>query len=164
MNLEKRTTYEYLDQAKQLYDWLIKPLEPLLAGSKIDTLVFIPDGALRNIPMAALHDGEKYLIEKFAVAVTPGLTLMEPRAFKRETIGMVANGLSDGVQGFAPLVYVSEEMSSLKKLYGGTELMNQAVRENKYRQGICWRELFDRSHRIAWPFRFGCEENFCINV
>ena len=58
VNLEKRTTYEYLDQAKQLYDWLIKPLEPLLANTKIDTLVFIPDGALRNIPMGALHDGQ----------------------------------------------------------------------------------------------------------
>ena len=131
VNLEKRTTYEYLEQAKQLYDWLIKPLEPLLANSKIDTLVFIPDGALRNIPMAALHDGQKYLIEKYAIAVTPGLTLMEPRAFKRETIALVANGLSDGVQGFAPLQYVSGEMSSLKKLYGGSELMNkQFVKTN----------------------------------
>jgi len=124
VNLEKRTTYEYLAQGKQLYDWLIKPLEPLLAGSKIDTLVFIPDGALRNIPMAALHDGEKYLIEKYAIAVTPGLTLMEPRAFKKENIALVANGLSQGVQGFAPLVYVPEEVSSLKKMFGGTELMN----------------------------------------
>ena len=125
VNLEKRTTYEYLDQAKQLYDWLIKPLETVLANSKIDTLVFIPDGALRNIPMAALHDGQKYLIEKYAIAVTPGLTLMEPRAFKRENIGFVANGLSQGVQGFTPLVYVPQEVSSLKKLFGGTELMNR---------------------------------------
>jgi CHAT domain-containing protein len=124
-NLEKRTTYEYLDQAKQLYDWLIKPLEPLLANSKVDTLVFIPDGALRNIPMAALYDGEKYLVEKYAVAVTPGLTLMEPTPLKKEKIELVVNGLSDGVQGFAPLQYVPGEMSNLKKLFGGTELINQ---------------------------------------
>jgi CHAT domain-containing protein len=125
VNLEKRTTYEYLTQAKQLYDWLIKPLEPLFANSKIDTLVFIPDGALRNIPMAALHDGQKYLIEKYAVAVTPGLTLMEPRAFKKENIVLVANGLSDGVQGFTPLQFVPQEVNNLKKLFGGTELMNK---------------------------------------
>jgi CHAT domain-containing protein len=125
VNLEKRTTYEYLDQARQLYDWLIKPLEPLFANSKIDTLVFIPDGALRNIPMGALQDGQKYLIEKYAVAVTPSLTLMEPKAFKKENIGLVANGLSAGVQGFAPLIYVPQEVSSLRKLFGGTELMNQ---------------------------------------
>ena len=103
VNLEKRTTYEYLDQAKQLYDWLIKPLEPLLAKTKVDTLVFIPDGALRNIPMGALNDGEKYLIQKYAVAVIPGVTLMEPRPFQRETLAVVANGLSDSVQGFPPL-------------------------------------------------------------
>jgi CHAT domain-containing protein len=125
LNLEKRTTYEYLDQAKQLYDWLIKPLEPLFANSKIDTLVFIPDGALRNIPMAALHDGQKYLIEKYAVAVTPGLTLMEPTPFQKEKIEVVVDGLSDGVQGFAPLQYVPGEMSTLKKLFGGAELMNK---------------------------------------
>src|SRR6266446_394511 len=124
-NLEKRTTYEYLDQARQLYDWLIKPLEPLLTNSKIDTLVFVPDGALRNIPMAALNDGEHYLVEKYAVAVTPGLTLMEPTPLKKEKLELVVNGLSDGVQGFAPLQYVPGEMSNLKKLFGGTELMNQ---------------------------------------
>jgi CHAT domain-containing protein len=125
LNLEKRTTYEYLDQAKQLYDWLIKPLEPLLANTKIDTLVFIPDGALRNIPMAALNDGQKYLIEKYAVAVTPGLTLMEPTPSRKEKIEVVVDGLSDGVQGFAPLQYVPGEMSTLKKLFGGAELMNK---------------------------------------
>jgi len=125
VNLEKRTTYEYLDQAKQLYDWLIKPLEPLLANTKIDTLVFIPDGALRNIPMGALHDGQKYLIEKYAVAVTPSLTLMEPRPFVRENLQLVANGLTAGVQGFPPLGYVRQELDNLKKLFGGTELMNK---------------------------------------
>ena len=125
VNLEKRTTYEYLDQAKQLYDWLIKPLEPLLSKSNVDTLVFIPDGALRNIPMGALHNGQKYLIEKYAVAVTPGLTLMEPRAFAKENVQLVVNGLSEGVQGFTPLNYVPGEVSSIRKLFGGTELMNR---------------------------------------
>jgi CHAT domain-containing protein len=125
VNLEKRTTYEYLAQGKQLYDWLIKPLEPLLTNSQVDTLVFVPDGALRNIPMAALYDGKNYLVEKFAVAVTPGLTLMEPRPFKKENIVLVANGLSDGVQGFTALRFVPEEVANLKKLFGGTELMNK---------------------------------------
>ena len=73
-----------------------KPIEPLIRRSQIDTLVFVPDGALRNIPMAALYDGEKYLVQKYAVAVTPGLTLMEPRPFNKENIILAANGLSAG--------------------------------------------------------------------
>ena len=131
VNLEKRTTYEFLDDAKQLYDWLIKPLDSVLANTKVDTLVFIPDGALRNIPMSSLYDGQRYLIEKYAVAVTPGLTLMEPRPFKKQGIALVANGLSDGVQGFSPLKYVPTELSNLRNLFGGTQLMNsQFVKAN----------------------------------
>ena len=123
-NLEKRTTDEYLAQAQQLYDWLIKPILPLVDNSKIDTLVFVPDGALRTIPMAALSDGNHFLIEKFAIATTPGLTLMEPKPLNAEKGNLIINGLSDSVQGFAPLSYVPDEVKKLNALYGGPELMN----------------------------------------
>jgi CHAT domain-containing protein/Tfp pilus assembly protein PilF len=123
-NLEKRTTDEYLDQATQLYDWLIKPLAPLIDNSKIDTLVFVPDGALRTIPMAALSDGQHFLVEKYAIATTPGLTLMEPKPLTAQKSNLIINGLSDSVQGFAPLSYVPDEVKKLNSLYGGPELMN----------------------------------------
>jgi len=60
--LEKRTTREFLPHAQQLYDWLIRPLESDLGALRTDTLVFVPDGALRTIPMAALHDGQQFLV------------------------------------------------------------------------------------------------------
>src|SRR5262245_40006405 len=62
--LEKRTTREYLPHAEKLYDWLIRPLEADLVAASIDTLVFVPDGALRTIPMSALYDGKQFLIAK----------------------------------------------------------------------------------------------------
>jgi CHAT domain-containing protein/predicted negative regulator of RcsB-dependent stress response len=123
-NLEKRTTDEYLEQATQLYDWLIRPLSPFIEGGKIDTLVFVPDGALRTIPMAALSDGDHFLIEKYAIATTPGLTLMEPKPLTAQKNNLIINGLSDSVQGFAPLNYVPDEVKKLNALYGGPELMN----------------------------------------
>jgi CHAT domain-containing protein len=123
-NLEKRTTEEYLEQATQLYDWLIKPLTPLIDHGKIDTLVFVPDGALRTIPMAALSDGEHFLVEKYAIATTPGLTLMEPKPLTLQKNNLIINGLSESVQGFAPLNYVPDEVKKLNALYGGPELMN----------------------------------------
>ncbi|MEQ1680365.1 MAG: tetratricopeptide repeat protein, partial [Nitrospira sp.] len=55
--IEKRTTREYVPHAQQLYDWLIRPLETDLSRLNITTLVFVPDSALRTIPLAALHDG-----------------------------------------------------------------------------------------------------------
>ena len=62
--LEKLTTREFLPHAQKLYGWLIRPLEEDLAAASADTLVFVPDGPLRTIPMAALHDGKQFLIRQ----------------------------------------------------------------------------------------------------
>ncbi len=79
----------------ELYTWLMKPLEPWLRAHRIQTLVIVPDGVLRLIPLAALHDGERYLIERYAVVTSPGLTLMQPSPpARRDTLALLA-GLSE---------------------------------------------------------------------
>jgi CHAT domain-containing protein len=123
--LEKRTTLEYLPHAQRLYDWLVRPYEDELAGGSIETLVFVPDGALRMIPLAALHDGKAYLVDRFALATTPGLSLTDPRPLDRENLKVFLSGLSESVQGFPPLAYVPAELSSVRSLYGGTLLLDR---------------------------------------
>lgn len=139
--VEKRTTREYLPHAKQLYDWLVRPLEPDLAQPHITTLVFVPDGALRTIPLAALHDGSSFLINKFALAMTPGLTLTDPRPLNREKLRFLTVGLTVSVQGLPPLPYVAEEVESIQQLYKSDQLLNnvfqistleQELREGRY--------------------------------
>ena len=122
--VEKRTTREYLPHAQQLYAWLIRPLEPDLASFQINTLVFIPDGPLRTVPMAALHDGRQFLIEKFAVATTPGLNLTDPKPIDREKVRMLSSGLTQSVQGFPSLPFVEEEINTIRTLYQGDQLLN----------------------------------------
>jgi CHAT domain-containing protein len=123
--LEKRSTREYLSHAKKLYGWLIQPIEPLWAGAGIDTLVIVPDGALRTIPLAALHDGTQFLIKKYAVATTPGLTLTDPRPLDRKSIKLLSVGITEAVQDFPPLPHVSLEVATIHQLFGGTVLMNE---------------------------------------
>ena len=123
--LEKRTTREYLPHAQQLYEWLIRPLDPDLASVTIHSLVFVPDGPLRTIPMAALHDGTQFLISQYAVATTPGIDLTDPRAMKRDNMKALAVGLTESVQGFPPLPNVSAELQSIQGLYGSDLLLNQ---------------------------------------
>ncbi len=123
--LEKRSTHEYLPHAQQLYNWLIRPLEPDLAGAAVTTLVFVPDGPLRTIPMAALHDGKEFLISKYAVATTPGLNLTDPRPIKREHIKLLSGGLTEAVQGFPSLPNVAGELKAIQGLYGGDSLLNK---------------------------------------
>jgi CHAT domain-containing protein/predicted negative regulator of RcsB-dependent stress response len=81
-------------EAEELYHWLIGPLLPLLERHNVDTLVFVPDGALRLVPLAALWDGERYLIERFAVVTAPGLRLLDPRPLPREGMTALLAGLS----------------------------------------------------------------------
>jgi len=137
--VEKRTTREYLPHAQQLYDWLVRPIEADLTRLHINTLVFVPDGALRTIPLAALHDGTGFLIQKFAVAMTPGLNLTDPHPINRETVRFLAIGLTHAVQGFPALPYVAEEMGAIHDLYRGDQLLNsefQTIRlEQELRDG-----------------------------
>jgi CHAT domain-containing protein len=123
--LEKRSTREYLSHAKKLYGWLIQPIEPLWADAGIDTLVIVPDGALRTIPLAALHDGTQFLIKKYAVATTPGVTLTDPRPLDRKGIKLLSVGITEAVQDFPALPHVTREVETIQRLYGGTILLNK---------------------------------------
>ena len=137
LNLEDRTTESYFEQARQLYTWLIKPLEPLMAKGRFDTMVFIPDGALRTIPMSALYDGEKFLIEKYAVAVTPGLELMEAKPVARVQARVMISGLSEEKEGFPALTNVPAEVAQIEKLYGQSRaLMNKTFQHDALGDGL----------------------------
>ncbi len=124
-NLETRTTYGYLEQAQQLYDWFIRPIRGMLAENQINTLVFVPDGALRTIPFASLHDGERFLIQDLAVAVVPGLSLVAPQALEHGKARLLLNGLSKPVQGFAPLDFVAGELRGIDPTSTSATLLNE---------------------------------------
>ncbi|MCZ6801472.1 MAG: CHAT domain-containing protein, partial [Nitrospirae bacterium] len=123
--LEKRTTRQYLPHAHSLYNLLIRPMEPLLEEFHIDTLVFVPDGPLRTIPMSSLHDGQRFLIENYAVATTPGLTLTDAEPINRKDIQLLSVGLTKPTHGFSALPNVEDEINALQVLYGGQVLLNE---------------------------------------
>jgi CHAT domain-containing protein len=123
--LEERDPLRYLQHAQALYRWLIQPLEADLAGQHIHTLVFVPDGAMRLLPWAALHDGQRFLIETYALAVTPSLTLTEPRPLARDRVQVLAAGVASAVAGFPPLPRVQEELQAILRLYRGTLLFDR---------------------------------------
>lgn len=65
----------YLGEAGRLYDWVFRPLEAVLTQQAIDTLVVVPDGALRLVALGAFHDGSRYAIEKFAITTATGMSM-----------------------------------------------------------------------------------------
>jgi len=78
----------------QLYQQLIQPWEQELKAQKIHTLVYAPDGFLRQLPLGALWTGDHYLIEDYAVVNVPGLTLMDMKSSRRGNISALVAGVS----------------------------------------------------------------------
>lgn len=81
--------------SKQLYQWLIAPVEPWFKERHIQTLVMVPDGVLRLIPPSALYDGQHYVIEQYAVAISPGLTLIESTPLQKHGVKTLLAGMSE---------------------------------------------------------------------
>lgn len=116
----------------QMYSWLIRPLEAELGKTQVKKLVFVLDGALRNIPMAVLYDEkqQKYLIEKYAIALTPGLQLLAPQPLQQDRLNALTAGLSQSreVEGkeFPQLDNVKLELKQIEsQVPRSEELLNQ---------------------------------------
>ncbi|MEH2205131.1 MAG: CHAT domain-containing protein [Nostoc sp.] len=109
--------------SQEIYGWLIRPEEAEQAFIDTKTLVFVLDGRLRNIPIAALFDGKQYLIEKYAVALSPGLQLMATRS--QNHISAIVGGISQSRAGFSALPAVESEVKQISKAVSSRMLLNQ---------------------------------------
>ncbi|MBD2209581.1 CHAT domain-containing protein [Nostoc linckia FACHB-104] len=111
--------------SQQIYDWLIRPAETDQAFKDTKTLVFVLDGRLRNIPMAALYDGKQYLIEKYAVALSPGMQLIAARSLQQNHIDAIVGGISESRSGFSALPAVESEVRQISKTVPSSMLLNK---------------------------------------
>ncbi|NEO50913.1 MAG: CHAT domain-containing protein, partial [Moorea sp. SIO4A3] len=126
---------ERLRLSEQIYDWLIRPAEVELANSNIKTLVFVPDGFLRNLPMAALYDGKQYLIENYSIAISPGLQLF-PQRLQRVELNVLVAGLTEARQGYTGLPGVAGEVQEITDKVTTDVLLNQEFTRTTFQTAI----------------------------
>jgi filamentous hemagglutinin family protein len=116
----------YINEAKKLYQWIIRPIENDLTKNGVHTLIISPDGPLCLIPFSVLYDENQYLIEKFAIATIPSISLMD---FQNKTINdnqILLSGLSESRHGDDPLPGVKRELTEIHKIIGGELLIDQS--------------------------------------
>jgi len=143
--LQTRTNNRFLYEARQLYGWIIRPMEDELAAQKVDTLIIAPDSALRLIPFSTFHDGKQFLVEKYALSTVPAITLTKPERLEQKEEQILISGLSEAVQGFSPLPSVTAELHDIK------EIMNGKVLLQNFDHTIAnlYRELEDNAYSIV---------------
>ena len=132
----RRGSKSYLRSAQQLYQWLVKPIEDELGSDAIDTVLFSMDSGLRSVPIAALHDGEQFLIEKYSVGMMPSLGLVDTQYQSIDDVQVLAMGASD-FQVLQSLPAVPLEIETISQLWSGQGFLNEMfTRANLIRQQL----------------------------
>ena len=73
--IQQKDSQDIQQPANQLYNWLIQPIEADLKQANIKTLIYAPDGQMRYVPLAALYDGQHWLVEKYEINYVTALSL-----------------------------------------------------------------------------------------
>jgi CHAT domain-containing protein len=125
---------------QNIYNWLIKPFAPDLEQEQIDTLVFVQDGILKSIPMAALHDGKQFLVEKYAIATTPSLNLIARSQVNSElkalALGLTQESTIDG-RVYDPLPNVKREIKQVQNIFDDSiGLLDQTFTRDRLQQEL----------------------------
>ena len=123
----KLATTSYLESAQQVYQWLIAPLATDLEAQDIDTLVFSLDISLTlvPIPLAALHDGQQFLVEKYSTGLIPSFSLTDTRYVDIKNFQVLAMGASK-FQDLPPLPSIPFELSIVTNIWSGKSLLDEA--------------------------------------
>jgi CHAT domain-containing protein len=122
----RQGTNSYLAPAQQLYQWLVAPIEADLQAQGIQNLVFIMDVGLRSVPLAALQDGQGFLVERYTIGLMPSLSLTDTRYRNIKDFQVLAMGASQFTDE-NPLPAVPVELSVItQQLWQGKSFLDEA--------------------------------------
>ena len=121
----ERNSKSYLPFSQKLHQWLIAPIQPDLEKQNIQNLAFIMDNGLRSLPVAALHDGQKFLVEKYSVGLMPSFSLTDTGYVDIRNAKVLAMGASKFTDQ-DPLPAVPLELDIItRKLWSGKSFLNK---------------------------------------
>ncbi|NEP14984.1 MAG: CHAT domain-containing protein [Symploca sp. SIO2C1] len=116
----------YLAPSQKLYKLLFEPLEQNLQTQEIQNVAFLMDKGLRSLPLAALHDGEKFLVEKYGLGIMPGLSLTNLGPVDVRSSQVLAMG-AEVFPDQTPLPAVPVELDVItRQLWPGEAYLNES--------------------------------------
>ncbi|WP_199249415.1 CHAT domain-containing protein [[Phormidium] sp. ETS-05] len=148
----------YMRAARQLYDWLIAPIEDELKAARVDTLMFSLDAGMRALPLAALHDGQQFLVEKYRLSLIPSVALTDAAYVPLQEAKVLAMGAAEFADAaVSPLPSVPGELETIARYWQGNTFLNRAftvgnVRARQRREG--YQVLHLATHVQFFPDNF----------
>ena len=126
-NPRKINTTSYLEPAQKLYKWIVAPLETDLQTAKIETILFCVGEGLRTIPLAAMHDGQQFLVQKYSLSRIPAFKLTDINYAELRNAQVLAMGASNFAEpsNKQPLPAVPLELSAIAGQWPGQSFLNE---------------------------------------
>lgn len=126
---------EYLPPAQQLDRWLIQPIAAELKARKIDTILFCLGTGLRGLPLAAIHDGRQFLVERYNLTIIPAFNLLERKSTSLKGLQVLAMG-ADQFTDLANLPAVPVELATITQpgFWRGQVFLNEAFTFKQFQQ------------------------------
>jgi CHAT domain-containing protein len=104
-----------LRASQQLYTWMVEPFEAeYLEAEGVDTILFCLGNGLRSLPLAALYDGEQFLLEKYSLTRIPAFNLIETDYVNLQGGQFLAMGASE-FESKNPLPAVPIELANMRR-------------------------------------------------
>jgi CHAT domain-containing protein len=129
------TSAEYLPPLQQLDRWLIQPVTADLKAQKIDTILFCLGTGLRGLPLAALHDGQQFLVERYNLAIIPAFNLLDRRSTPLPGLQVLAMGAAKFTNNSnLPAVPLELETITQPGLWPGKVLLDRAFTVQQFQQ------------------------------
>lgn len=158
--------YDPLPDAKKIYNAMFrqastklkttleKDLEAALAGSENKTVMWSLDGVLRYAPMAALHDGGKYLVQKYRNVVFTPQSIRRLESVDNPKWTILGMGVSEKRPGFDALSGAESEVKFIVSpgMFAGTVLLNDEFKKEETLR--IWRDKKFPVIHIASHFKF----------
>ena len=149
-------------EGKALYDLLLAPVETDLAQAGAKTLMLSLDGGLRYIPFAALWDGKRYLVQRWATVMVAEAGQSPAQSVGAPSSRFQGFGLSDQVEGFNALPAVGRELKAISAVLPGPVKLNKAFTRTALEASLVHRPgvLHISSHFLFSPL--GSAESFLV--
>ncbi len=153
--------------AQALYEDVIGPIAADLKQLKAQTLMVSLDGALRYVPLAALYDGRRYLVEDYRIALYTEAAKDKLKDAPQPHWRVVGLGLTHAVQNaqrsFDALPAVRQELEGIVRV-GERGVLPGAVYLDDAFTAQRLREVLDQSYPVLhiashFVFRPGNESN-----
>jgi CHAT domain-containing protein len=94
-----------------LYELMLRQVDQFAAANHAHRLTLWLDGALRYVPVAALRDGQRYLLDKYVVQIYSPANAVAGRGALATTTPQVRGlGVTQAIAGFPALPAVADEL------------------------------------------------------